>query len=145
MPEIRIRKMVNSDFGRIMQIWLDSNVNVHSFIPADYWYNQYDNVKRLIPDAEVYVCEKGSEIVGFVGLVAQYVAGLFVDSAYRSQKIGKQLLDYAKSCKSHLELHVYKKNCRAIQFYTREGFVNVGESIDDDTGEPEILMRYAGG
>ena len=64
-----IRRMQADDLDRVMQIWLESNLQAHDFIPEAYWRGQYGNVRQMIPAAEVYVCEVRRQIVGFIGLV----------------------------------------------------------------------------
>ena len=49
------------------------------------------------------------EILDFIGMVDNYIAGIFVDKKYRSFEIGKKLLDYVKSKYDSLSLKVYKK------------------------------------
>lgn len=138
---IAIRSMQHNDIERIMQIWLMSNIHAHDFIEETYWKNQYDNVKTMIPEAEVYVCDKSAQIVGFIGLSDNYIAGLFVSPESQCQGIGKRLLEYAKRIKPELYLNVYQKNKRAIQFYQKEGFTKESESIDEHTGEREFIMK----
>lgn len=139
--DVVIRSMNENDVEQVMQIWLTTNIQVHDFIPATYWKSQFDKVKQIIPASEVYICEKSKEIVGFIGLAENYIAGIFVVSDCQSYGIGKRLLDYAKALKSKLYLHVYQKNIRAIKFYQREGFVIENENIDENTGETELLMK----
>ena len=139
---LTIRQMKPDDLSRIMHLWLDCNVKTHNFIPVTYWRGHNDDVKQSISEAEVYICEKSGLIVGFIGLSGYYVAGLFVDPDYRSQGIGRLLLNHVKAIKSRLQLHVYCKNIRAVRFYQREGFVAIAEHIDPDTGENEILMNF---
>lgn len=136
-----IRRMQADDLDRVMQIWLESNLQAHDFVPEDYWRGQYGNVRQMIPVAEVYVCEVHRQVVGFIGLVDKYISGLFVDSAFRSRGVGKRLLDYAKALKPSLTLNVYKKNIRAVRFYQREGFMIEREDRDEDTMEKDYLMR----
>lgn len=138
---IAIRNMNGNDIGSVMQIWLDSNVQTHDFITETYWKSQFENVKKIIPISEVYVCEKSNRIVGFIGLSGNYIAGIFVVSDFQSHGIGKMLLDYAKGIKQYLHLCVYQKNTRAVKFYQREGFVIESENIDSATEEKEFLMR----
>lgn len=127
-----------------MRIWLESNIEAHDFIDASYWRGNFDAVKAAMPAAEVYVCtdEVGNEPQGFIGLMDDYVAGLFVADRYRSRGVGKQLLDHAKSVRSQLNLHVYRKNERAVRFYQREGFLLQSEGRDENTGEEELAMSW---
>lgn len=139
-----IRKFIESDLPAVMQIWLDSNIIAHNFIPKCYWLDNYDMVKELLPQAEIYVYEDETtkQTGGFIGITGRFIAGLFVKEDMQSKGIGKQLLDHAKGEKSNLSLNVYKKNTRAVHFYLREQFVIRAEKTDDNTGETELIMTW---
>lgn len=139
-----IRAYKNSDLTAVMQIWLDTNIKAHSFIPKKYWTDNYSMVEKVLPQAEVYVYEENNtnEIVGFIGLTDHYIAGLFVKEAAQSKGIGKQLLNYVKGTRADMSLSVYQKNVRAVSFYQREGFKVQSENVDDSTGEKEYIMAF---
>ena len=119
---MRIRALRRADIGRVMELWLDANLKAHSFIPAAYWKSNFDAVKEMLPQAEVYVYEDAGEIDAFVGLNGTYIEGIFVSSEMQSKGIGRRLLDFVKTKRTKLCLNVYQKNTRAIDFYQREGF-----------------------
>lgn len=50
-----IRVLQKRDIDRIADIWLECNRKAHAFIPADYWRQNFDMVKAMLPQAEVYV------------------------------------------------------------------------------------------
>ena len=130
-----IRKMKNIDINRAADIWLKTNLKAHYFIPEQYWTSNYELVKEMMLQAEVYVYEDGKMIQGFVGLSNEYIEGIFVSDEMQSCGIGKFLLDYIKNKKVRLRLNVYQKNTRALSFYQREGFegaaiVNISSSRD---------------
>lgn len=135
-----IRKFQTTDINQVMQIWLNSNIDAHPFVSREYWESNFDMVKGLLVQAEVYVCEEDDVILGFIGMQEGYIAGIFVSKDCRSKGIGKVLLDYAKTLHQELTLHVYKKNEGAVRFYLREGFSVVNEQIDEATGELEYAM-----
>lgn len=137
-----IRKFEKSDLDRIAAIWLDSNIKVHNFIPADYWKGNFNKVKADLLQAEVYVYEDCGRILGFVGLQGNYIAGVFVRDDVRSRGIGSQLLEYLRNSKNDLNLRVYKKNTGAVRFYLREHFKISLTQTDKDTGEEEYLMIW---
>lgn len=137
-----IRKFKNEDIDSVMEIWLGENIKSHYFVDEKYWKNNYDLVKKMILEAEIYVYVEGQEIVAFLGLMDTYIAGIFVDSNYQSQGIGKELLDFAKSIKDNLSLEVYLENNGAFSFYKREKFVVKEKSIDESTGESEYFMIW---
>lgn len=139
-----IRAFQEHDITAVMQIWLDTNLQAHSFIPKEYWTGHYETVQQQLPQAEVYVYEDDAlrQIMGFIGLSGQYIAGIFVTAAAQSNGIGKQLLDYAKGLKPALQLSVYEKNARAAAFYQREGFLVQSEGMDGGVHEKELLMSW---
>lgn len=137
-----IRKYEENDHGRVMEIWLDSNTEAHSFIRRGYWRSRFQQAAEAIPKAEVYVALYGDEIVGFIGLNEGHIEGIFVDGGHRSEGVGKSLIDYVKGLHSRLSLCVYEKNVRAVDFYRREGFLPVRKKPDISTGEVEIFMRW---
>jgi len=139
-----IREYKNTDLNVLMEIWLDSNIRVHSFISKKYWESNYDMVKNMLPQAELYVYEDrtADRAEGFIGLNDQYIAGIFVRDGARSRGIGKQLLDHVKAFKPGLRLSVYRKNERAVRFYRREGFIVSSENVDENTKETELVMVW---
>ena len=141
-----IRNLKDNDLDGIMEIWLCSNTEAHSFVPESYWKNNFPGVKEALLKAEVYVYEdENGEIQGFIGFDGRYVAGLFVRKEARSKGVGKSILDFAKDKKESLSLSVYAKNVRAVKFYEREGFKPAAEKIDGATGEREYLMAWEKG
>ena len=135
-----IRKMQNIDINRVADIWLKTNLKAHYFIPEQYWTSNYELVKEMLLQAEVYVYEDSKMIQGFVGLSNEYMEGIFVSDEMQSCGIGKLLLDYIKNKKVRLRLNVYQKNTRALSFYQREGFDIQCEGFDEVTGEKEYTM-----
>lgn len=104
-----IRSLQKADINRIADIWLDTNLKAHSFISAQYWESNYELVKEMLSQAEVYVYEDGQKIQGFIGLSDKYIEGIFVSEKMQSQGIGKLLLNYIKDRKDVLRLNVYQK------------------------------------
>ena len=148
-----IRKVEKSDMKEVADIWLESNIEVHGFISADYWINQFNMVKELLESSEIYVYDdknlerdnlSGEEriISGFIGMNENHVEGIFVKGAERSKGIGRALINYVKAVKGRLILNVYQKNERALMFYLREGFKVLEEQTDHATGEKELLMAW---
>ena len=139
-----IRVFNENDLYAVMQIWFDTNISTHNFISNSYWIDNYDMVKEILPQAEVYVYENEitNQIEGFIGLTNNYIAGLFVKESAQSKGIGKQLLDYAKNVKENMTLNVYEKNDRAIKFYMREQFRIHSKNIDTNTDEQELIMVW---
>ena len=137
-----IRKLQKTDINRVADIWLKTNLKAHYFIPEQYWTNNYEVVKEMMSQAEVYVYEDDKMIQGFIGINDEYIEGIFVSDEMQSRGIGKILLDYIKDKKDRLQLKVYQKNVRAMSFYQREGFTIQSEEMDEFTGEKEYVMNW---
>ena len=140
-----IRKLLNGDIDRVADIWLKTNLKAHYFISNQYWKSNYELVKEMMPQSEVYVFEADKMIQGFVGLNDEYIEGIFVRDEMQSQGIGKLLLNFVKEKKTKLYLNVYQKNTRAIHFYQREGFEIQREGLDEVTGEKDYVMVWQRG
>ena len=137
-----IRKLRKTDINRVTDIWLKTNLKAYSFISEQYWISNYERVKEMLPQAEVYVYEDDKMIQGFIGINDEYIEGIFVSDEMQSRGIGKILLDYIKDKKDRLQLKVYQKNVRAMSFYQREGFTIQSEEMDEFTGEKEYVMNW---
>ena len=137
-----IRKLQKADINRAADIWLKTNLKAHFFIPEQYWISNYEFVKEMLPQAEVYVYEDDKMIQGFIGINDEYIEGIFVSDEMQSRGIGKILLDYIKDKKDRLQLKVYQKKVRAMSFYQREGFTIQSEEMDEFTGEKEYVMNW---
>ena len=52
-----IRKLLNGDIDRVADIWLKTNLKAHYFISNQYWKSNYELVKEMMSQFEVYVYE----------------------------------------------------------------------------------------
>ena len=89
-----VRQYSNGDIDAVMQIWLDTNIRAHHFIPSDYWRTNCDMVRELLSHAEIYVHEDecAKQIDGFIGLNDDYFCK-------RNNAIKRDWETTAKSCK----------------------------------------------
>lgn len=135
-----IREYQPADLDAIMKIWLQGNEQAHNFINPEFFKQNYEMVKMLIPMSTVYVQDLNG-VKGFIGLTENYISGLFVDEAFRRQGIGKALVTKAKQLHNELLVSVYKKNQAAIDFYLAQDFTVASEAINEEIYEPELLMQ----
>lgn len=137
-----IRRFKERDLDEVMSIWLTANIEAHSFIEADYWRGNFDYVKDAILTAEVFVSEIEGQINGFIGIIDNYIAGIFVKSSERTKGIGSDLLNTVKKEKEILSLKVYTKNENAVSFYRNAGFKIEAKDMDEETSEMEYMMTW---
>ncbi|MEQ7799242.1 N-acetyltransferase [Pedobacter sp. ASV1-7] len=137
-----IRVFEETDLDKIVQIWLDASIIAHDFIPSTYWKEKAEDMKNLyLPASKTFVYQNDTVILGFISMVDNYIAAIFVNPESQGQGIGKQLIEYIKRQHSLITLGVYSKNIRSIDFYKRQGFVITDEKIEENTGEFETLME----
>ena len=137
-----IRKFEKNDIDIVMQIWRKENIKTHKFIPKEYWENNYNYVKEILPNAEIYVYIYKEKVIGFIGLNDNYIEGIFVDTNNQCNGIGTSLLNKVKENRNNLTLNVYKKNMNAINFYKKNDFIITSEKIDKNTDEIEYTMSW---
>lgn len=137
-----IRKFEKKDINAVMEIWKKENIRAHNFIAKEYWKDNYEYVKDILPKADIYVYILDEKIVGFVGVNNNYIEGIFIDINNQHSGIGTSLLDKIKEKKDNLILNVYKKNKNAIKFYEKNNFIIISENIDKNTNEIEYTMNW---
>lgn len=138
-----IRKYEEEELDDIIELWYKVSIKAHDFISYDYWESGKSEMKeKYIPMSETYVIEEDKKIIGFISMVQDYLAAIFIDIEYQNKGYGKTLLDYIKTQKNHIELKAYKKNSKTINFYLKNGFKVKEESVDEETGELEYLMEW---
>ena len=137
-----IREFQISDTEQVMKLWLSGNIEAHSFVPEKYWQSHFKEVQEALQQADVWVYDIDGNVHGFIGLINEYIAGIFVDKNYRSKGIGTQLVNFVKEKYDTLSLNVYQENPRAVAFYQSKGFAVLSEGIDEDTSKKEYTMFW---
>lgn len=137
-----IRKFKYSDIKQVLNIWLECNIQAHSFIPAKLWEQHLDFMYKVLPKSEVFVYIQENKIIAFIGLETNYIAGLFVKRDHQSQGIGRKLINYIKNTHNMLTLSVYQSNKTAVNFYIKEGVKITKSTIDKNTNEKEFFMLW---
>ena len=132
---------LNSNINKleeVMKIWLETNIDAHDFICKEYWIKNYDLVRELLKEADVYIFEEDDVVKGFIGVIGNN----YIKKEYQRDGVGQKLIDYCKAKYHYLTLNVFIKNQRAINFYNKNGFVVLEELINEDTKEREYLMSF---
>jgi|SRR5690625_4771738 len=141
---VNITKYKETDINKLIDIWYNGSITAHHFIDKDYWKSQKKDMKeKYIPMSETYVVSNDKEVIGFVSMVDDYLAALFIDGDHQGYGYGKKLLNFVKEQRDRIQLKVYKKNENAVNFYLKNGFVLNEELIDEPTAEEELLMEWS--
>ncbi|MEI5908602.1 GNAT family N-acetyltransferase [Bacillus spongiae] len=140
---MKIRASKGIEIDKMIDIWYQGSLLAHDFIKKDYWKSQQNEMKeKYFPLSENYVICLEEEVVGFISMVDNYLAALFIDIKHQGKGYGKELLNFIKEKRESIQLKVYKKNDQAVHFYRRNGFIKKEEQLDKGTSEVEYLMEW---
>jgi len=137
---------LESDINVVVNIWLITSLQAHSFISSDYWKSKQEDMKNIyLPASETYIYKDDTtkEILGFISLVDDYLSAIFVKPGNQRKGIGTLLLNHAKAIRDELTLHVYLENSSSIDFYTKNGFTILDQQTDPNTGAQELKMKWS--
>lgn len=138
-----IKEFKIDNLDEVMKIWVETNISAHNFIPKEYWINNFELVKQMLPNSNIYMFQENDVIKGFVGIIEEgYIAGLFVKKEYQREGIGKKLIEYSKEKYNQLTLDVFVKNENAINFYYKNNFKVISKKINEETNECEYTMSF---
>ena len=136
-----IKEFKINDLDEVMKIWIETNIEAHNFVPKEYWINNFQVVKEMLPLAEVYIYKEENIIKGFIGVIDKsYIAGLFVKKEYQREGKGSNLLNYCKIKYEHIKLDVFVKNKKAVNFYCKNNFRILEKKVNEETKEFEYTM-----
>lgn len=136
-----IRKIKDTDYPRLIEIWESAVLNTHDFLKEeDFLY-----YKKQLPVYFQYVTLVGFEqegiLAGFMGIAEENLEMLFVDNEYRGTGIGKKLIAYATANLHVTKVDVNEQNTQAVGFYKYMGFNIVRRSELDGEGKEYPILH----
>lgn len=129
---ISIRASIPTDYPEIMRIWLDASQAGHPFLSEEELAHQKNEIEtHYLGQVEMWIAEnEDKHILGFIGLIDNFIGGLFVDPTHHRQGVGKKLVLWARELKKEpLEVDVFLENESARKFYNQLDFLSEYESL----------------
>ncbi len=84
-----IRKYKATDLTFVIDIWYKSSTIAHPFLENDFVEKvKKDMCEIYIPKAKTWVYEENDELVGFISMLGNEVAGIFVNPNQQTKGIG---------------------------------------------------------
>lgn len=80
------------------EIWFEVSVTAYNFILEIYW-GKIKCKKVYLPISEVYITEDVSNIYGFIALLENKIAAIFVSPQQKVKAVGTILTIYGKNYK----------------------------------------------
>lgn len=151
----QIREATPSDVPLLVTIgqcvWINTYAtqgvreSISRYVLSEFTVGKFES---LIDTQKVYVIEIGAHIIGY-GVVSNSVPyeleTLYMLPALQRKGYGKALLGFMQSKYATLKLSCWEENQKAIEFYLRCGFIEVGESYFEMEGERHrnIVLMYS--
>jgi putative acetyltransferase len=109
---------------------------------VDWWRKRWR--EELMPHAQVIVGDCNGAMAGFVTIDGSgYLDQLVVSPTHQGSQLATMLVDEAKRLSPNgVMLKVNADNVRAIRFYVRNGFVDVGEDFNPGSNRPVRKMAW---
>jgi putative acetyltransferase len=143
MPHIRRGRSAETE--ALVELWERSVRATHDFLSEPDIVALRPLVRLALDDdaLELWVLAgDGDEPTGFMGLVGNDIAALFLDPAHLRRGGGRRLVAHAETLRGgDLTVDVNEQNPAALGFYQALGFAVVGRSPVDDAGRPFPLLH----
>ena len=146
-PRVTLRPYSKADEDAAIELWRHTWQQHYPHIDftrrVDWWRARWRN--ELVPAATVSVAEADGRMVGFVTVYPKtgYLDQIVVAPEAWGSDAAAMLMDEARRISpGGLDLNVNADNARAIRFYEKQGFVDVGETVNEISGAPVRMMRW---
>jgi putative acetyltransferase len=141
-----IRHYKEADLEGVLSSWENASRIAHPFLPEDFLAQERKNIPaRYIPNADTWVLEAGSNVVGFIALMGNEVGAIFLQPEQQGKGMGKAMMDQAQKLHGDLEVEVFEKNAIGRKFYAQYGFKLAEEKLHDSTGERLLRLKFTAG
>jgi chorismate mutase/ribosomal protein S18 acetylase RimI-like enzyme len=151
-PDLTLRPAGPDDVDALTTLYVAARAAAVPAIPPSA--HDADDVHRWLGDrlasrgTEVWLAEGEDGDAGPLGLLVledDWVQSLYVEPGHTGAGVGSLLLDLAKGLRPRgLGLYVFESNTRALAFYTRHGFGEVGRSdgSQNEEGAPDVELAW---
>lgn len=137
---MKIREAREEDLDALVELWYESSLKAHDFIPATYWEENKSAMRGLyLPLSLNMIIDDNA---GFISMMGNEINALFIAPDRTQKGLGSALLNWAKQKEDKLMLNVYACNENAVKFYEKHGFVMTERSIDEAVSEEQIRMQW---
>lgn len=139
-----IRKYRDSDLEDVLSSWENASKLAHPFLTKDLLVATRKNIPiLLLPKADTWVSEHEGVVIGFICLIGNEVAALFVQPEFHGTGTGRALVNKAHELHGDLEVEVFEINSIGLQFYLKYGFVPFLEKTHEITNKKVIRLKFA--
>ena len=129
------------DFQTLANIWERSVRATHFFLEEkDIVEIKSALIPNYFPNVDLYAVIDNEIFVGFIGLSADRIEMLFIDSYCRGKGYGSLLINFAKE-NGAKKVDVNEQNISALKFYNNHGFRIKDRQDKDEAGRPYPILH----
>lgn len=138
-----ITRCSDKDYLTLVEIWERSVRATHFFLrEEDIIEIKSSLVPLYFPNVDLYSVSDNGRLTGFIGLNADVIEMLFVDSQFRGRGYGSLLIDFAKQ-RGATKVDVNEQNISAFEFYKSKGFRLIGRDETDESDRPYPILHLS--
>lgn len=126
--------------GQLMLVWESAVRASHAFLSEQDIVGLRPVVFEALGIVDIWAIRQGGLIRGFCGLHDDKLEMLFVHAQAQRKGMGRTLFRQAIR-RGVVRLDVNEQNPKAVEFYRRMGFEEVGRSAVDGQGNPFPLLH----
>ncbi|ETN92747.1 putative acetyltransferase [Gammaproteobacteria bacterium MOLA455] len=143
---MHIRAYENTDLNAVLSSWEVATRLAHPFMTEEFVAQERINVAEIyMPNTETWVLEINGHVEGFIAIMGNEVAAIFLQPQHHGKGGGKALMDKARALHGDLEVEVFKVNTIGRDFYERYGFEYLEEKLHEPTGQPLLRLKFTAG
>ena len=147
---IKIIKAKEEDMPEVARLFRTARESQLPYLPT--LHTPQEDVsffrEKVLSRQTVYILrEDGIKLVGFIAFDSDWSHHLYLLPELTGHGLGTQLMKFAKKDSKHLQLWVFKRNERAINFYQKHKFKITKETDGsaNEENEPDVLMEWVKG
>lgn len=120
---VALRRYRAEDNQALSDIWLRASARAHSFFTREQLAEQQKRVSEVyLPNAETWIACEGAGLLGLIGLINEFIGGLFVDPQYQGSGVGRTLVNHAMKLGDSPILAVCARNSRGPDLLRTVGY-----------------------
>jgi len=137
-----IRKFREEDTDAVVSSWRVATELAHPFLNKDFLDSEAIALRDIyLPATETWVTEIDENVIGFIAMMGNEIAGLFLIPSFHGQGFGRAMVDKAFKEKGSLTVEVFEQNPIGRRFYDAYGFQKFGEYAFEQTGDTVLQMQ----
>lgn len=130
-----ICRVGEKEYPILIDIWVSAVQATHHFLSEEDYKFYKKHVPIYFNHVSLFAYKNDAgDIKGFIGVADGNIEMLFVDNESRGSGIGKILLNYAVNDLDSRHVDVNEQNKQALEFYRKQGFVEIARSEYDGEG-----------